>query len=50
MKTDPQRAWAFVAPEPLKSSLDGPLAGLTFSIKDLFGVPGWPLTGSTRFC
>ena len=45
---DPQRAWAFVAPEPLKMRQEGPLHGLTFSVKDLYGVNGWPLTGSTR--
>ncbi|WP_291425930.1 amidase [Deinococcus sp.] len=45
---DPQRAWAFVAPEPLRGSANGPLAGLSFSIKDLYGVPGWPLSASTR--
>ena len=46
--TDPHRAWAFVPPQPLQTVQHGPLAGLTFSIKDLYGVPGWPLTGSTR--
>lgn len=45
---DPQRAWAYVPPEPLQTRQDGPLAGLTFSVKDLYGVPGWPLTASTR--
>ncbi|GAA5503514.1 2-amino-5-chloromuconic acid deaminase [Deinococcus xinjiangensis] len=45
---DPQRAWAYVAPQPLQTSPTGPLAGLRFSIKDLYGVDGWPLTGSTR--
>lgn len=28
--------------------MEGPLAGLTFSVKDLYGVPGWPLSASTR--
>lgn len=46
--SDAQRAWAFVAPEPLKTRQEGPLTGLTFSVKDLYGVNGWPLTGSTR--
>ncbi|RJF73472.1 amidase [Deinococcus cavernae] len=45
---DPQRAWAFVAPEPLQGQAGGPLSGLTFSVKDLYGVPGWPLRASTR--
>lgn len=46
--TDPQRAWAFVAPQPRRENWSGPLADLTFSIKDLYGVPGWPLSASTR--
>lgn len=45
---DSQRAWAFVAPQPLQTRTDGPLSDLSFSIKDLYGVTGWPLTGSTR--
>nr|WP_256487926.1 amidase [Deinococcus sp. HSC-46F16] len=32
----------------MRGAPDGPLAGLTFSVKDLFGVPGWPLRASTR--
>ncbi|AXG98507.1 amidase [Deinococcus wulumuqiensis] len=46
--SDPQRAWAYRPAQPLRTHPDGPLAGLTFSVKDLYGVPGWPLTGSTR--
>lgn len=45
---DPQRAWAYRPAEPLQRADHGPLAGLTFSVKDLFGVEGWPLTASTR--
>ena len=45
---DPQRAWAYVPSQPLQTAQAGPLAGVRFSIKDLYGVPGWPLTGSTR--
>ncbi|MDL2345806.1 amidase, partial [Deinococcus sp. MIMF12] len=45
---DPQRAWAYRPASPLRGAPDGPLAGLTFSVKDLFGVPGWPLQASTR--
>ncbi|GGO21774.1 amidase [Deinococcus humi] len=45
---DPQRAWAYRPSEALEGAPGGPLAGLTFSVKDLFGVPGWPLTASTR--
>ncbi|QLG10456.1 amidase [Deinococcus sp. D7000] len=46
--SDPQRAWAYRPAEPLAGAAGGPLSGLTFSVKDLFGVPGWPLTASTR--
>ncbi|WP_288480988.1 amidase [uncultured Deinococcus sp.] len=45
---DPQRAWAYVPAEPLRGMPGGPLDGLTFSVKDLYGVPGWPLRASTR--
>lgn len=45
---DPQRAWAYRPASPLTGAANGPLAGLTFSIKDLYGVPGWPLHASTR--
>ncbi|AFD25535.1 Amidase, putative [Deinococcus gobiensis I-0] len=34
--------------EPLRGTPGGPLDGLTFSVKDLYGVPGWPLRASTR--
>ncbi|WP_216319482.1 amidase [Deinococcus aestuarii] len=46
--SDPQRAWAYRPASPLAGAVDGPLAGLTFSVKDLYGMPGWPLTASTR--
>lgn len=45
---DPQRAWAYRPASPLPGAAGGPLAGLTFSIKDLYGVPGWPLRAGTR--
>ncbi|WP_345460578.1 amidase [Deinococcus carri] len=45
---DPQRAWAYLPATPLAGAAGGPLGGLTFSVKDLFGVPGWPLHASTR--
>ncbi|MDO4245868.1 MAG: amidase [Deinococcus sp.] len=45
---DPQRAWAYRPASALQTHLEGPLAGLTFSVKDLYGVPGWPLSASTR--
>ncbi|WP_155299531.1 amidase [Deinococcus kurensis] len=47
-RPDPQRAWAFLPASPLPGAPDGPLRGLSFSVKDLFGVPGWPLRASTR--
>ena len=46
--TDPQRAWAYRPAQPLRTHPEGPLAGLNFSVKDLYGVPGWPLHASTR--
>lgn len=46
--SDPQRAWAFVPAQPLAGQSGGPLSGLRFSVKDLYGVEGWPLTASTR--
>ncbi|WP_102126220.1 amidase [Deinococcus planocerae] len=45
---DSQRAWAYRPASPLSGQPGGPLAGLTFSVKDLYGVAGWPLTASTR--
>ncbi|WP_428194347.1 amidase [Deinococcus saxicola] len=45
---DPQRAWAYRPAEALAGTPGGPLSGLSFSVKDLYGVPGWPLTASTR--
>lgn len=46
--SDPQRAWAYLPASPLSGTVGGPLWGLTFSVKDLYGVAGWPLTASTR--
>jgi aspartyl-tRNA(Asn)/glutamyl-tRNA(Gln) amidotransferase subunit A len=48
MTIDPHGAWAYRPSAPLQGAADGPLAGLTFSVKDLYGVPGWPLSGSSR--
>lgn len=48
MTMDPHGAWAYRPDAPLQGAADGPLAGLTFSAKDLYGVPGWPLRGSSR--
>ncbi|UBV41536.1 amidase [Deinococcus taeanensis] len=45
---DAPRAWAYRPASPLPGRPGGPLSGLTFSVKDLFGVPGWPLGASTR--
>lgn len=46
--SDPHRAWAYRPASPLRGAPGGPLAGLSFSVKDLYGVPGWPLRASTR--
>lgn len=46
--SDPQRAWAYLPASPLIGEASGPLWGLNFSVKDLYGVAGWPLTASTR--
>jgi Asp-tRNA(Asn)/Glu-tRNA(Gln) amidotransferase A subunit family amidase len=46
--SDPQRAWAYLPAQPLAGQTGGPLSGLRFSVKDLYGVEGWPLTASTR--
>ncbi|MCP3138064.1 amidase [Pyxidicoccus xibeiensis] len=48
MTMDPHGAWAYRPDAPLRGAAEGPLAGLTFSAKDLYGVPGWPLRGSSR--
>ncbi|GGM05959.1 amidase [Deinococcus aerophilus] len=45
---DPQRAWAYRPAQPLAGAPGGPLSDLSFSVKDLYGVPGWPLHASTR--
>jgi Asp-tRNA(Asn)/Glu-tRNA(Gln) amidotransferase A subunit family amidase len=48
MTIDPHGAWAYRPDTPLQGAAGGPLTGLTFSAKDLYGVPGWPLGGSSR--
>ncbi|MBB6097930.1 Asp-tRNA(Asn)/Glu-tRNA(Gln) amidotransferase A subunit family amidase [Deinobacterium chartae] len=40
-------AWAYLPEAPLPGQADGTLAGLSFTAKDLYGVPGWPLRAST---
>lgn len=40
---DPLRIWAYRPENGRSGAAGGPLWGLTFSAKDLFGVPGWPL-------
>jgi Asp-tRNA(Asn)/Glu-tRNA(Gln) amidotransferase A subunit family amidase len=47
-QADPQRAWAYRPASPLPGAAGGPLAGLSFSVKDLYGVTGWPLSASSR--
>ncbi|PNY82722.1 amidase [Deinococcus koreensis] len=46
--SDPHRAWAYRPATPLAGAPGGPLSGLSFSVKDLYGVAGWPLHASTR--
>lgn len=41
-------AWAYWPDEPLAGAAGGPLLGLTFSVKDLYQVEGWPLRASTQ--
>ncbi len=40
--------WAYRPEGPLRGVPGGPLSGLTFSAKDLYGVPGWPLRAGSR--
>ena len=46
---DPAQAgiWAYLPEQPRQGQTGGPLSGLSFSAKDLYGVPGWPLRAST---
>ena len=46
---DPAQAgiWAYLPEVPRPGQTGGPLSGLSFSAKDLYGVPGWPLRAST---
>ncbi|WP_456829654.1 amidase [Deinococcus sp. UYEF24] len=39
--------WAYLPEQPRAGQPGGPLSGLTFSAKDLFGVEGWPLRAGT---
>lgn len=41
-------AWAYRPAKPLEGQAGRPLSGLSFSVKDLFGVAGWPLSASTQ--
>ncbi|WP_161883231.1 amidase [Deinococcus alpinitundrae] len=41
-------AWAYQPPQPLPGAAGGPLSDLTFNVKDLYGVEGWPLRASTQ--
>ena len=46
---DPVQAgiWAYLPDTPRTGQAGGPLSGMTFSVKDLFGVHGWPTRAST---
>ena len=41
-------AWAYVPPQAVPGAAGGPLSGLNFNVKDLYGVDGWPLSASTQ--
>ncbi|GAA4021983.1 amidase [Deinococcus rubellus] len=50
MTPDPDNfgAWAYQPQQPIPGAAGGPLSGLLFNVKDLYGVDGWPLTASTQ--
>lgn len=47
---DDIRAFMPYPPHPVAHALSGPLSGLTFAVKDLFDVAGYPTGGVIRTC
>ncbi len=47
LDADPARAFMPYPPVPLPGAESGPLAGLTFAVKDLFDVAGYPTSGGS---
>jgi allophanate hydrolase len=43
---DRSAAWLFQPPEPVQTTVDGSLGGLTFAVKDNIDVAGWPTTAA----
>ncbi|MDQ7746586.1 allophanate hydrolase [Hydrogenophaga pseudoflava] len=43
---DRSAAWLFQPPQHVQGTVDGPLAGLTFAVKDNIDVAGWPTTAA----
>ena len=49
MKSDPARAFMPYPESPVPNASTGPLSGLTFAVKDLFDVAGYPTSGGQPF-
>jgi amidase len=47
LKNDPARAFMPYPPVPVARSADGPLSDLTFAVKDLFDVAGYPTSAGS---
>lgn len=43
---DRSAAWLFQPPQPVQTTVAGPLGGLTFAVKDNIDVGGWPTTAA----
>ena len=47
LDADPARAFMPYPAAPVPNAPDGPLAGLTFGVKDLFDVAGYPTSAGS---